>query len=746
MGGDGAERGRGALICIPTYNEAENLPRIVPAVLEAVPEAHVLVVDDGSPDGTGKIADDLAARDPRVHVLHRAGKEGLGKAYLAAFAWALARDYAYVFELDADFSHDPKYLPGFCRRLADGADVVIGSRRVPGGGVENWGAARRLISWGGSFYARTVLGVPVRDLTGGFNGFRREALLRLDLDRVQSSGYCFQIELKYRAIRQGLRVVEAPIVFPDRVLGQSKMSGRIFLEALTHVWRLRGSSTTQGGDEGTGDSPDDADTRSASGRRAYRAVMGLVLFASILPFLSTRFPPLHDYPNHLVRTYILHHLAEVPSFRDVFVADWRAYPNLAIDVVMLVLLRVADVELAGKLFLMSLPLLLILGADRLARAIHGQPSWTAPLAGYLVWNAFFLYGFVNYLFGLGVFLLALAAWLGAQRTPTIAWGRLVLASVAALAAYLAHQTAFAFLAMAAAIWILVDRRPPFLLSALRGLVPLVPTVALWALTGLRETPSYMRWDGLADKLKGPFMLITTYDPLWDAALALVFMGALLFAVRRAAARSRPALIAGALFAVVFALAPTEGLGGWAVDRRFLLPAALLTLLAFRLDLQTRPLRFAFGLALTVVLVRGVAVTSTWRTLGADLERRVALLEALPQGASVFGFARVDGRKAVWTRQMGLIYLHQYAAIFRQAAVSGLFAHANQQPLRFRQPVDIGKPEQTRPPETFDWAAVFERYRYVFATKLDDSYRRYLASRCELVATQDDAAVFRDCRP
>jgi dolichol-phosphate mannosyltransferase len=231
--------GAGALVCIPTYNEAENLPRIVPAVLNAVPAAHVLVADDRSPDGTGDLADEIAAGDERVHVLHRSGKEGLGKAYLAAFAWALERDYRYIFEFDADFSHDPKYLPAFVRALEDGADMVVGSRRVTGGGVENWGPLRRFISWGGSLYARTILKVPIRDLTGGFNGFRREVLEIMDLEGVGSTGYCFQIELKYRALKHGFKVVELPIVFPDRVHGVSKMSGSIFMEAVAQVWRLR---------------------------------------------------------------------------------------------------------------------------------------------------------------------------------------------------------------------------------------------------------------------------------------------------------------------------------------------------------------------------------------------------------------------------------------------------------------------------------------------------------------------------
>jgi dolichol-phosphate mannosyltransferase len=230
------------LICIPTYNEKDNLEPIVRAVLDAVGNAHVLVIDDDSPDGTGELADVISRADERVHVLHRSGKQGLGKAYLAAFAWGLAREYELFFEVDADFSHNPRYLPGFIALLVSGeADVVIGSRRVPGGAVENWGPLRRFVSWGGSTYARTVLGMPVRDLTGGFNGFRRGVLEAIGLETVEATGYAFQIELKYRAFKRGFKLVEQPIIFPDRRVGQSKMSSRIFLEAIGMVWKMRWS-------------------------------------------------------------------------------------------------------------------------------------------------------------------------------------------------------------------------------------------------------------------------------------------------------------------------------------------------------------------------------------------------------------------------------------------------------------------------------------------------------------------------
>jgi dolichol-phosphate mannosyltransferase len=227
-----------ACVVLPTYDERENLPAIVPAILAASPELDVLVVDDDSPDGTGTIADRLAETEPRLRVLHRRRKEGLGRAYLAGFDVALRAGYGRILEMDADFSHDPRALPVLLGASRD-ADVVLGSRYVPGGGTRNWGAARRLLSRGGSAYARTILRVPVRDLTGGFKCFRREVLERIDLATVTSVGYAFQIELTWRALRAGFRVVEVPIVFSDRRVGQSKMSRAIVLEALWKVLLIR---------------------------------------------------------------------------------------------------------------------------------------------------------------------------------------------------------------------------------------------------------------------------------------------------------------------------------------------------------------------------------------------------------------------------------------------------------------------------------------------------------------------------
>jgi dolichol-phosphate mannosyltransferase len=227
-----------ACVVLPTYNERENLPEIVPAILAAAPELDILVVDDGSPDGTGELADGFARSDPRVQVLHRKKKEGLGRAYLAGFAEALQRGYGRILEMDADFSHAPAKLPELLA-ASKNADVVLGSRYVDGGGTVNWGLGRRVLSKGGSLYARTILGLGVRDLTGGFKCFRREVLEKLDLQSVGSSGYAFQIELTYRAVRRGFKVVEIPITFVDRRVGKSKMSRRIVAEALWMVWKLR---------------------------------------------------------------------------------------------------------------------------------------------------------------------------------------------------------------------------------------------------------------------------------------------------------------------------------------------------------------------------------------------------------------------------------------------------------------------------------------------------------------------------
>ncbi|MCZ6806533.1 MAG: polyprenol monophosphomannose synthase [Deltaproteobacteria bacterium] len=231
--------GPSMLVITPTYNERENLRTFLDQLFAAVPDTHVLVVDDNSPDGTGDLAEGCAKEDPRIHVMRRPGKMGLATAYLDAFRYALEHDYERVFQMDTDLSHSPAYLPAFLERLDNGADVVLGSRNIPGGGVEGWGMARTFLSRGGSVYARTILGIGIRDLTGGYKGFRRNVLEAIDLDQVRSEGYSFQIEMTFRALRLGFRIEEVPILFVDRMAGASKMSRRIFAEAVVMVPKLR---------------------------------------------------------------------------------------------------------------------------------------------------------------------------------------------------------------------------------------------------------------------------------------------------------------------------------------------------------------------------------------------------------------------------------------------------------------------------------------------------------------------------
>ena len=226
------------LVVVPTYNELTNLPHVVPAILSQDRRIEMLIVDDNSPDGTGALADRLAEIEPRVHVLHREKKEGLGKAYIAGFGWALERGYELIFEMDADFSHDPSRISSFLHSIKD-ADLVIGSRYKDGVNVINWPLSRLLLSVGANIYARWITGLPLTDSTGGYKLFRRAVLEAIPLDRVRSNGYAFQIEMTFRAWKKGFRVEEIPIVFTDRMEGQSKMNKRIVREAIWMVWWLR---------------------------------------------------------------------------------------------------------------------------------------------------------------------------------------------------------------------------------------------------------------------------------------------------------------------------------------------------------------------------------------------------------------------------------------------------------------------------------------------------------------------------
>lgn len=265
MSAPGPALGTGTLVIVPTYNERDNLEPVVQRLLAAVPRAHVLVVDDDSPDGTGKLADELAAADERLHVLHRTAKNGLGAAYIAGFDWGLAAGYEVLVEMDADGSHPPEQLPRLLRAL-EHADLVLGSRYVPGGAVVNWPASRQVLSRGGNAYTRLLLGLGVRDATGGYRAYRADVLQRIDYRNVASQGYCFQVDLARRVAQGGFRIVEVPITFTERERGESKMSGAIVREALLRTTRwgvahragqLRGAVSRGRGGQPTRRSPAD---------------------------------------------------------------------------------------------------------------------------------------------------------------------------------------------------------------------------------------------------------------------------------------------------------------------------------------------------------------------------------------------------------------------------------------------------------------------------------------------------------
>lgn len=224
---------------IPTYNEKENIGQIVPIILNSMPGASILIVDDNSPDGTGELADLLSQKyKNQVFVLHRGGKDGLGQAYIAGFKWALDHDYEIITQMDADFSHNPKNLPAMLEEIKN-HDLIIGSRYIHGGGVKNWGLKRKLLSRGGSLYAKIILGLPINDVTGGFKCWRADLLKKIGLDSIFSGGFSFQIEMNARAHQAGARIKEIPIIFADRIQGQSKMSQRIILEAIKKVWEIK---------------------------------------------------------------------------------------------------------------------------------------------------------------------------------------------------------------------------------------------------------------------------------------------------------------------------------------------------------------------------------------------------------------------------------------------------------------------------------------------------------------------------
>jgi len=479
----------------------------------------------------------------------------------------------------------------------------------------------------------------------------------------------------------------------------------------------------------------------------YWAICALIWACLVAPILAVAIPPLHDYPNHLARMYILAHFNDVPSFRGVYSAQWLPYGNLAEDLLLPPALHFIDPQLGGKLFLIALPTLTLFGADRLARALHGRPSWAAPLFSFFFYNTLFLYGFLNYVFGVGLYLVAFAVWVRAFQGRS-AW-RFAAAAVLMVACYIAHKTSFAFLAVSITGWLIAERKH---LSAR----DLVVQFAVMAPVGLIE-----KWGGVpgadldepttwdfAGKAKALASLVSSYHPGWDLVTAGAFLAVLGWLLWRHGHRNRAATMGATALAALFLFGPSDIGGSWAVDRRFLVASATLALAATALDLSDGAARAAYATLIALVVARAAVQTVDWRRMDADRTQRMALVDAVPRGARVFGFALLDREdKEHWARQMGLKYLHHYAVVRRDAQVNGLFAKPNAQPLRVPEALPLRQaPLFGVPPEAVDWAEIFRHSDHVIATTIDDAYRRFLEQHCRPVKELADAGLYRDCRP
>jgi hypothetical protein len=494
--------------------------------------------------------------------------------------------------------------------------------------------------------------------------------------------------------------------------------------------------------------------RAGVAHRAYGAAIILVAAVLALPAALADFPPLHDYPNHVARAFLLAHLDQMPELQRHYLVAWRPLPNLGFDVIAGSLCRLLDAHLVGRLFLAFLPAWFLLGADRLARALHGRASLAVPAAGFFFYNTITLYGFLSYGFGLGLFLLVFSVWLVDRRGPT--GFRLIVLSGGALTCYLAHATAWLFLVVAVAAslarapdrgsWRSWARHAGFLAA------PLLLVAVNLATLGRAAVAEPLVWGTAFGKVVGVASLVALYHPAWDAVMAVGFLGAiaaaLLVARRRGLTVDGGALLIAGVFALLFLIVPSEIAGTWAADRRLLLPAVTMALLAVRWEVGGRVGRGLAAILLLLVIGRGAEVALAWRGLSRDLAARVALLQAVPAGARLYGFALVDRtNKWTWPSQLGLVHLHDYAVVDRGAVVNGLFARAHQQPLQARDvdPEPVLTPALDIEPAAVDWPHIFARADYLFVSRSIPAYRDYLRQRCDTVAEQADAGLYRGCR-
>ena len=478
-------------------------------------------------------------------------------------------------------------------------------------------------------------------------------------------------------------------------------------------------------------------------RQAYWLTWLGVLVVTAVPIAITRFPPLHDYTNHLGRAYILFHLHDVPAFDHMYQADWRPYPNLALDLILVGLQRFMPIEMASKVFLIAVAVALHTGAHFLGREIHGRPTWFAPYLLFFFYGTFFFYGLVNYLFGVGMFLATFAVWLGAWRTNDV-W-RYVAAAAMLVVTYFVHLSAFTFFGISAGVWALLHVRRVGVLGAALRLAPCVLPAVIWRLSDLPRPTGATVFDGVLGKVKGVVMLLSTYDWRYDLFVVLLFASAFLLLVWRGRLRVQWSVaVVGLTLIAAFLAAPYQVDGVTPVDRRYLLPGVALFVLALRIDVPRARAGIAFALAIAVILARTTFVALVWSSLGGRIATCVELMDRIPRGSRVLGFAFLDGRDLTrWTYDMAFWYLQGYAAIERDAAPWGMFTM--RQPIVAR-PVSTPIPEPTPdvPPESLDWRTLFQSFDSFWGFRVNPPYLSFLRTHCGIVATADEATVFRDC--
>ncbi|BFU94302.1 MAG: hypothetical protein NTNFB02_10240 [Nitrospira sp.] len=503
--------------------------------------------------------------------------------------------------------------------------------------------------------------------------------------------------------------------------------------------------------------------------RLYYTAYAFLLIVQLCPIWFTTYPPLHDYPNHLARTQILHQYAENESYRAVYELDWRPLPNLAMDRIVPPLLNVFDIETASKVFLSLMVVLFNVGIHVLGATVHARPHWSALAASFFTYNYAFAYGFVNYIFGLGMFLITLALWLRMRPNWTV--GRLLLVSFFALLCYFSHLSSFVFLAVGIACVTVLDltQTRRFLPPQFLGLVPLVPPLVMYLIysVGLQHR-GRMEWGPpplIMKKLAGfilyPFL---THDPWIDLVLSAVFCGVILVLLVSRVGRlaSKELLLAASVFVFLYLIFPTSAALTSYVDRRFIIPAVIMFVLAIHIDASKTIGRYMIIALLTLSVGRVATVWKVWAGASTAIESQVHALDLLPDGAKVYSMLMYEPGWNSWFRTAPFYFVSHYATIYRHAFVPTIYAQNGVHPVRLRRSFqtndiqphrgprldeenwdnDYAWIEQGTPLERVKWSALFSKYDYVWGYGLSEDFTRYLLSRGQLVARTGEAVLVR----